>query len=79
MFRRGIYLSELVPLLLALGMLGLAISGLVTGQVWSFAPGEMVALVALSRDPSLFWLSISIYLLLGAVLGVVSFRSLRGY
>jgi len=79
MFRRGIYLSELVPLLLALSMLGLAISGLVTGQVWSFAPGDMVALVALSRDPSLFWLSISLYLLLGAVLGFVSFRSLRGY
>lgn len=79
MFRRGIYISELVPLLLALGMLGLAISGLVTGQVWSWSPGEFVALVALNRDPSLFWLSIWIYLLLGVVLGFVSFRSLRGY
>jgi hypothetical protein len=79
MFRRGFYLSELIPLLLALGMLGLAIFGLATGRVWSLVPGEFVTVVHFSADPTLFWLSIGIYLLVGATLGVISLRTLRGY
>ena len=33
MFRRGIYFSELIPLLLAIAMLGMAVFGLATGRV----------------------------------------------
>jgi hypothetical protein len=79
MFRRGFYLSELVPLLISVAMLGMAVFGLATGQVWSWVPGDMVSLVAYTHDPGLFWLSVSIYLVVGAGLGVISFRTLRGY
>lgn len=80
MFRRGFYLSELVPLLLSLAMLGLAIFGLATGRVWSLEPGgDLVTLVHYTQDPSFFWLSIGVYLLVGVTLGFVSIRSLRGY
>jgi hypothetical protein len=79
MFRRGFYLSELVPLLLSVALLGMAVVGLATGLVWSWVPGELVSQVAYAQDPGLFWLSVSIYLLVGAVLGVVSLRTLRGY
>lgn len=79
MFRRGFYFSELIPLLLALGMLGAALYGLFTERVpWVGRP-EVVTLVDYSQDPGLFWLSISIYLLGGATLGVISFRTLRGH
>jgi hypothetical protein len=33
MFRRGFYFSELIPLLLAIALLGLAVFGLATGRV----------------------------------------------
>ena len=79
MFRRGFYLSELVPLLISVAMLGMAVFGLATGRVWSWVPGDMVSLVAYTQDPGLFWLSVSIYLIVGAGLGVISIRTLRGY
>lgn len=79
MFRRGFYLSELVPLLISVAMLGMAVFGLATGHIWSWVPGDMVSLVAHTQDPGLFWLSVTIYLIVGAVLGVVSLRTLRGY
>jgi hypothetical protein len=79
MFRRGFYLSELVPLFISVAMLAMAVFGLATGRVWSWVPGELLSLVAYAKDPGLFWLSVSIYLLVGAVLGVVSIRTLRGY
>ena len=81
MFRRGIYLSEIVPLLLALGMWGAALYGLITERVPSVTgrEPEVVGLVAHAADPGLYWLSISVYLLVGAVLGYVSLRNLRGY
>jgi hypothetical protein len=79
MFRRGFYLSELVPLLLSVAMLGMAVFGLATGSVWSWVPGDRVSLVAYAHDPGLFWVSVIIYLVAGAGLGVVSIRTLRGY
>jgi hypothetical protein len=59
MFRRGFYLSELIPLLAAAAMLGTALFGLLTGRV-----------------P---WLSGTLYLLGGVVLGIMSLRTLRGH
>jgi hypothetical protein len=79
MFRRGFYISELVPLLLALGMLGAAVHGLATERVLSVADNARVALVTHSQDPGLFWMSITVYLVVGAVLGFFSLRNLRGY
>ncbi|HEX6637386.1 MAG TPA: hypothetical protein VF033_07000 [Steroidobacteraceae bacterium] len=81
MFRRGFYLSELIPLLLSLGMLGAALYGLITERVPSVTGHEprVVGLVAHAQDPGLYWMSISVYLLVGAVLGYFSVRNLRGY
>jgi hypothetical protein len=80
MFRRGIYLSELVPLLLSLGMLGAALYGLLTERVPSVTGQHRVlGLVTHAQDPGLYWMSISLYLLVGAVLGYASLRNLRGY
>lgn len=80
MFRRGIYLSELLPLLLALGMLAAAVYGLITERVPSVTGQQrLVGLVAHGEDPGLYWMSICIYLLVGAVLGYFSLRNLRGY
>jgi hypothetical protein len=79
MFRRGFYLSELFPLLIALAMLGAAIYGLYTGRVPWVARDDLVTLVNYSHDPGLFWLSVSLYLLGGVTLGIISFRTLRGY
>jgi hypothetical protein len=79
MFRRGFYFSELLPLLIALGMLGAALYGLLTERVpWVGRP-ELLTLVRYAQDPGLFWLSISIYLLGGITLGIISFRTLRGH
>jgi hypothetical protein len=79
MFRRGFYISELIPLLLSLGMLGAAVYGLITERVPSLTGGRVVGLVAHSHDPGLYWMSISVYLLVGVVLGYFSLRNLRGY
>ncbi|HUQ11689.1 MAG TPA: hypothetical protein VM146_15345 [Steroidobacteraceae bacterium] len=80
MFRRGFYISELVPLLLSLGMLGAALYGLLTERVLSVTgQHRLLGLVAHSQDPGLYWMSISVYLLVGAVLGYFSLRNLRGY
>ena len=79
MFRRGFYISELIPLLLALGMLGAAVYGLITERVPSVSEHRVVGLVAHAQDPGLYWMSISVYLLVGAVLGYFSLRNLRGY
>ena len=79
MFRRGIYFSELIPLLLALALVGMAVFGLATGRVPTVEPPEFVAVVEHARDPGLYWVSIGIYLLGGIGLGIVSLRGLRGY
>jgi hypothetical protein len=80
MFRRGFYISELIPLLLSLGMLGAALYGLLTERVLSLTgPHAVVGLVAHAQDPGLYWMTISVYLLVGAVLGWFSLRNLRGY
>lgn len=80
MFRRGFYLSELLPLLLSLGMWGAALYGLLTERVPSVTGShEVVGLVAHAQDPGLYWMSICVYLLVGAVLGYFSIRNLRGY
>ena len=81
MFRRGFYISELIPLLLALGMLGAAVYGLITERVPSVTGQEprIVGLVAHAQDPGLYWMSIWVYLLVGVVLGFFSLRNLRGY
>jgi hypothetical protein len=83
MFRRGIYISELIPLLLSLGMLGAAVYGLATERVFSVGngvgDGKVIGLVSHAQDPGLFWMSISLYLVMGVVLGFVSLRNLRGY
>jgi len=79
MFRRGFYISELIPLLLAMGMLGAAVYGLITERVPSVSEHRVVGLVAHAQDPGLYWMSISVYLLVGAVLGYFSLRNLRGY
>ena len=78
MFRRGLYLSELVPLLLSLGMLGAALYGLITERVPSFTGEPLLGLVALAQDPGLYWMSISVYLVVGLVLGYLSLRNRRG-
>jgi hypothetical protein len=79
MFRRGFYISELIPLLLALGMLAAAVYGLITERVPSVSGHKVVGLVAHAQDPGLYWMSIGVYLLAGAVLGYISLRNLRGY
>ena len=79
MFRRGFYFSELIPLLLALALLGMAVFGLATGRVPTVEPPQFVAVVEHARDPGLYWMSIGIYLLGGIGLGIVSLRGLRGY
>jgi hypothetical protein len=79
MFRRGFYFSELIPLLLALALLGMAVFGLATGRVPTVEPPDFVALVEHARDPGLYWMSIGIYLLGGVGLAIVSLRGLRGY
>lgn len=81
MFRRGFYISELVPLLLALGMLAAAVYGLITERVPSVTAQEprIVGLVEHAQDPGLYWMSIWVYLLVGVVLGFFSLRNLRGY
>jgi hypothetical protein len=80
MFRRGIYLSELIPLLLSLSMLGAALYGLLTERVPSLTGQHRVlGLVTHAQDPGLYWMSIIVYLLLGALLGYTSVRNLRGY
>ena len=80
MFRRGFYISELIPLLLSLGMLGAALYGLITERVLSVTgQHDVLGLVAHSQDPALYWMTISVYLLVGAVLGWLSVRNLRGY
>jgi hypothetical protein len=79
MFRRGFYISELIPLLAAVAMLGTALFGLLTGRVPWLSSSDMLTLVSQARDPSLYWLSITLYLLGGVVLGVVSLRTLRGH
>ena len=80
MFRRGFYISELVPLLLSLGMLGAALYGLITERVPSVTGHhQIMSLVAHAQDPGLYWMTISIYLVVGAVLGWFSLRNLRGY
>jgi hypothetical protein len=80
MFRRGFYFSELIPLLISLGMIGAAVYGLVTERVPAVVGGrKVVELVSYSQDSGLFWMSISIYLVVGAVVGVFSLRNLRGY
>jgi hypothetical protein len=78
MFRRGFYVSELIPLLIALGMLGTALYGLLTGHVPWMARSNF-ALVAQAADPGLYWMSISLYLIVGVVLGIYSLRTLRGH
>lgn len=79
MFRRGFYLSELLPLLAALAMLGTAIYGLLTGRIPWVSGSDILTLVFQAQDPGLYWLSVSLYLLGGVVLGIVSLRTLRGY
>jgi hypothetical protein len=80
MFRRGFYISELIPLLLSLGMLGAALYGLLTERVFSFTgPRAVFGLVAHAQDPELYWMTIGVYLLVGVVLGWFSVRNLRGY
>jgi hypothetical protein len=79
MFRRGFYISELIPLFAAAAMLGTALYGLLTGRVPWLSGSELLTLVNQGQDPGLYWLSISLYLLGGVVLGVVSLRTLRGH
>lgn len=80
MFRRGIYISELIPLLLSLGLWGAALYGLITERVPSVTGRhEVLGLVTHAQDPGLYWMSITLYLLVGAVLGYFSVRNLRGY
>jgi hypothetical protein len=78
MFRRGFYLSELIPLLLAAGLLAAAVYGLITERVPSVSEHKLVGLVAHAQDPGLYWMSICVYLLVGVVLGYFSLRNLRG-
>ena len=79
MFRRGFYFSELVPLLLAVAMVGVGIFGLATGRVPTVEPPDFMAVVEHARDPGLYWVSIGVYLLGGIGLGIFSLRGLRGY
>jgi hypothetical protein len=79
MFRRGFYLSELIPLLAAAAMLGTALFGLLTGRVPWLSGSELLTVVNQSQDPGLYWLSVTLYLLGGVVLGIMSLRTLRGH
>lgn len=79
MFRRGFYISELIPLLAAAAMLGTAVFGLLTGRVPWLSGSQLLTVVSQSGDPSLYWLSIGLYLLGGVILGIVSLRTLRGH
>jgi hypothetical protein len=79
MFRRGFYLSELIPLLVALVMLGAALYGLLTGRVPWLSGSDLLTLVNQSADPGLYWMSVTLYLLGGVILGIVSLRTLRGH
>ena len=79
MFRRGFYLSELIPLLAAAAMLGTAIYGLLTGRIPWLSGSDLLTLVNQSNDPGLYWLSVTLYLVGGVVLGILSLRTLRGH
>lgn len=79
MFRRHIYISELIPALISAGSLGAAVYGLATGRVPWFGAPELFTQVAQAQDPALFWMAIGLYLLAAAGLGLFSFRLLRGY
>ncbi len=79
MFRRGFYLSELIPLLAAAAMLGTAVYGLLTGRIPWLSGSELLTLVNQSNDPGLYWLSVTLYLVGGVVLGILSLRTLRGH
>ncbi len=79
MFRRGFYLSELIPLLAAAAMLGTAVYGLLTGRIPWLSGSDLLTLVNQSNDPGLYWLSVTLYLVGGVVLGIVSLRTLRGH
>jgi hypothetical protein len=60
-------------------MLGAALYGLITERVLSVTGQQVLGLVGHAQDPSLYWMTISLYLLVGAVLGWFSLRNLRGY
>jgi hypothetical protein len=79
MFRRGFYLSELIPLLAAAAMLGTALYGLLTGRIPWLSGSELLTLVNQAHDPGLYWLSVTLYLVGGVVLGILSLRTLRGH
>lgn len=79
MFRRGFYLSELVPLLAAAAMLGTALYGLLTGRIPWLSGSELLTLVNQANDPGLYWLSVLLYLVGGVLLGIFSVRTLRGH
>jgi len=79
MFRRGFYWSELIPLLAAAAMLGTALYGLLTGRIPWLSGTELLTLVNQSNDPGLYWLSVTLYLVGGVVLGILSLRTLRGH
>jgi hypothetical protein len=79
MFRRGFYLSELIPLLAAAAMLGTALYGLLTGRVPWLSGSDLLTLVNQAQDPGLYWLSVTLYLLGGVLLGILSLRTLRGH
>jgi hypothetical protein len=79
MFRRGFYWSELIPLLAAAAMLGTALYGLLTGRIPWLSGTDLLTLVNQSNDPGLYWLSVTLYLVGGVVLGILSLRTLRGH
>lgn len=79
MFRRGFYLSELIPLLAAAAMLGTALYGLLTGRIPWLSGSELLTLVNQANDPGLYWLSVTLYLVGGVLLGIFSVRTLRGH
>jgi hypothetical protein len=79
MFRRGFYLSELIPLLAAAAMLGTALYGLLTGRIPWLSGSELLTLVNQANDPGLYWLSVTLYLVGGVSLGIFSVRTLRGH
>ena len=79
MFRRGFYWSELIPLLASAAMLGTALYGLLTGRIPWLSGTDLLTLVNQSNDPGLYWLSVTLYLVGGVVLGILSLRTLRGH